>query len=50
MVSKYSLKVVSTYMGYIQNAAESSVRKMLKKISHAQGLKEIDTVYAEDFL
>eukprot|EP00350_Pseudokeronopsis_sp_OXSARD2_P005910 CAMPEP_0170567552 /NCGR_PEP_ID=MMETSP0211-20121228/80553_1 /TAXON_ID=311385 /ORGANISM="Pseudokeronopsis sp., Strain OXSARD2" /LENGTH=130 /DNA_ID=CAMNT_0010889043 /DNA_START=2970 /DNA_END=3362 /DNA_ORIENTATION=- len=37
-------------MTHIQNNAEESVKKMLKKISLDQGLKEVDTIHAEDFM
>ena len=37
-------------MKYIQENAEKSVKQMLVELSEKQGLKEVDTVYADDFM
>ncbi len=50
MVRHYSLEVVQAYMHHIQSTAEEAVRQMFKQLSTSQGLKEVDTIYAEDFL
>lgn len=50
LVEEYSLEVVHSYMNYIQEAAEESVRAMLVEISKRNGMKEIDTVSQEDFM
>ncbi|MDG1488232.1 MAG: hydantoinase B/oxoprolinase family protein [SAR324 cluster bacterium] len=50
MVEHYSLKVVQAYMHHIQTNAEEAVRSMLKALSVREGLAEVDTVKANDFL
>lgn len=50
LISSYSLPVVHAYMRYIQQTAEKSVRKMLRDLSLQHGLKEIDTLFAVDFM
>ena len=50
MVEHYSLEVVQAYMHHIQNNAEEAVRSMLKALSVREGLAEVDTVKANDFL
>lgn len=50
LVAEYGLDVVTAYMNHIQACAENSVRAMLKAFSRKMNLKEIDSVYAEDFL
>ncbi|CAM9540519.1 unnamed protein product [Chrysoparadoxa australica] len=50
LVGEYGLLVVSAYMGHIQETAEMAVRDMLVSFSEAQGLKEVDSVTACDFL
>ena len=44
------LQIVQAYMHHIQSNAEEAVRNMLKKLSLRQGLLELDTVEASDFL
>ncbi len=50
MVEHYSLEVVQAYMHHIQTNAEEAVRNMLKALSKREGLAEVDTVEANDFL
>jgi len=50
LVEEFSFDVVQAYMQYIQENAEYAVRQMLKKFAKSQGLPEIGTVQAEDFL
>lgn len=50
MVDHYSLEAVQAYMKHIQMSAEEAVRDMLRELSHQRGLKEIDSVEAEDFM
>eukprot|EP00981_Chlorochromonas_danica_P003519 scaffold659_cov192-Ochromonas_danica.AAC.32 len=50
LVKEYSLEVVQAYMGHIQTCAEQAVRQMLREFSLSLGLKEVDSVTAEDFL
>ena len=50
LVAEYGLGVVQAYMGHIQVAAEQSVRAMLRGFSLREGMKEVDSVVAEDFL
>ena len=50
MIEHYSLPVVQAYMHHIQSNAEEAVRDMFQKLSLSQGLAEVDTVSAEDFL
>lgn len=50
LVKEYGLSVVTAYMTHIQQVAEDSVRSMLKEFSSKEGLKERDTVFAEDFM
>ncbi|MBN2331744.1 MAG: hydantoinase B/oxoprolinase family protein [Deltaproteobacteria bacterium] len=50
MISAYSLEMVQAYMGYVQDSAERAVRRSLKALSRQKGLREVDTVYAEEFL
>lgn len=50
LISTYSLPVVHAYMKYIQQAAEKSVRRMLRHLSTKHGLKEVDTVRAVDYM
>jgi 5-oxoprolinase (ATP-hydrolysing) len=44
------LPVVQAYMHHIQSNAEEAVRNMLKALSVREGLAEVDTVEANDFL
>ena len=44
------LPVVQAYMHHIQTNAEEAVRNMLKELSKREGLAEVDTVEANDFL
>jgi len=44
------LKIVQSYMYHIQSKAEESVRSMLKELSLREGLAEVDSVEASDFL
>ena len=50
LVKEYGLGVVQAYMTHIQSCAESAVRDMLRSFSRQEGMAEIDTVNAEDFL
>jgi len=56
MVEHYSsedvpgLPIVHAYMHHIQNNAEEAVRNMLKELSEREGLAEVDTVAAKDYL
>ena len=50
LVGEYGLEVVQAYMGHIQAAAEQSVRAMLRAFSLREGMAELDSVHAEDFL
>ena len=50
LVAWYGLSVVTAYMQHIQDCAEQSVRGMLRQFSFDQGLEEVDSVSAEDFL
>ena len=50
LVAEYGLEVVQAYMRHIQLSAEQAVRGMLREFSLREGLKEVDTVCAEDFL
>ena len=50
MVEHYSLEVVQAYMHHIQTNAEEAVRSMLKALSVREGVAEVDTVKANDFL
>ncbi|CDW77531.1 5-oxoprolinase [Stylonychia lemnae] len=50
LINEYSLIYVQAYMINIQQNAESSVRQMLTQLSIQQGLKEIDTVHAIDYM
>lgn len=50
LVEEYGLNTVHAYMNYIQDAAELSVKSMLRQISINNNLKEIDTVTQEDYM
>ena len=50
MKNTLGLKIVQAYMHHIQNNAEEAVRNMLKELSLREGLAEVDTVKARDFL
>jgi len=50
LVAEYTLPVVQGYMVHIQDCAEEAVRAMLIQFSHSQGLPEVGSVYAEDFM
>lgn len=50
LVGEYGLDVVQAYMVHIQVSAELAVRNMLKTFSANEGLEEVDTVSADDFL
>lgn len=50
LINEYSLVYVLAYMNYIQKNAEQSVKEMLAELSLGKNLKEIDTIYAEDFM
>ena len=50
LVQEYTLPVVQSYMNHIQDCAEEAVRGMLTQFSLNQGLPEVGSVYAEDFL
>jgi 5-oxoprolinase (ATP-hydrolysing) len=50
LISQHGLGVVQAYMKYIQQTAEAAVRDMLRELSASQGMAEIDSVIAEDFM
>ncbi len=50
MVDHYGLEVVQAYMGHVQDAAEDAVRSRLRELSQANGMAEVDTVCAVDYL
>lgn len=50
LVEEYSLEVVLAYMDHIQVCAESAVRSYLRTFSKQEGLAEVDTVRAIDYL
>ncbi len=50
MVGHWSLEVVQAYMQHIQTNAEEAVRAVLRMLSTQQGLPEVGTIEAEDFL
>jgi 5-oxoprolinase (ATP-hydrolysing) len=50
LVKEYGLSVVHAYMMHIQNCAESAVRDMLRVFSVNEGMAEVDSITAEDFL
>ena len=50
MVAHYGLDVVQAYMAHVQDAAEAAVRERLKELSLANGMAEVDTVRAVDYL
>jgi len=50
LIEEYGLVYVQAYMKFIQQNAADSVREMLVTLSEREELKEIDTVYAEDFM
>ena len=50
LVKEYGLGVVHAYMMHIQNCAESAVRDMLRVFSINEGMAEVDSITAEDFL
>ena len=50
-VHEYGLGVVQAYMEFIQSAAETAVRRMLRDFSESRGLDAANgAVTAEDFL
>ena len=50
MVDHYGLEVVQAYMGHVQEAAEDAVRSRLRELSQANGMADVDTVCAVDYL
>ncbi|OQR91721.1 5-oxoprolinase [Achlya hypogyna] len=50
LIREYTLRVVTAYMTFIQETAEQAVRTMLHEFSLAQGLPEVGSVSAEDFM
>ena len=50
MVDHYSLDVVQAYMRHIQANAEEAVRQMLTDLSEREGLQEVDSLSAQDYL
>ncbi len=50
MVDYWSLEVVQAYMKHIQTNAEEAVRAMLQELSLREGLPEVGSVKAEEFL
>ena len=50
LIAEHSLRTVQAYMTHIRRAAEQAVRAMLVRFSLAQGLREVGTVRAVDYL
>lgn len=50
MIQSYGLEVVQAYMLHIQETAEEAVRTSLCELSRSQGLAEVDTVKAVEYL
>ena len=50
LIDQYGLDVVQAYMTHIRDNAETAVRDMLKELSRELGLKEVDTLHAEDWM
>ncbi|MBC8209164.1 MAG: hydantoinase B/oxoprolinase family protein [Desulfobulbaceae bacterium] len=50
MIDKYTVKVVGSYMEYIQDNAEQAVRTMLKKLSFDHGVNESTPLSATEHL
>jgi 5-oxoprolinase (ATP-hydrolysing) len=50
MVKEYGLEAVHAYMGHVQDAAETAVRKALCELSLHRGMAEQDAVEAVDHL
>jgi 5-oxoprolinase (ATP-hydrolysing) len=50
LIASFSLPMVHSYMLYIQQTAEQSVRKMLRDLSLTHGLQEVDTIHAVDYM
>jgi 5-oxoprolinase (ATP-hydrolysing) len=50
LIAEHGLRTVKAYMMHIRNAAERAVRAMLVRFSHAQGLPDVGTVRAVDYL
>jgi 5-oxoprolinase (ATP-hydrolysing) len=50
LIAEHSLRTVQAYMTHIRRAAERAVRAMLVRFSLAQGLPEVGTVRAVDYL
>jgi 5-oxoprolinase (ATP-hydrolysing) len=47
---EYSLEVVCAYMQHIQDCADVAVREMLRAFSLREGMADVGTATAEDFL
>ncbi|MDH5559584.1 MAG: hydantoinase B/oxoprolinase family protein [Deltaproteobacteria bacterium] len=50
LCGKYSIKTVQSYMNRIRENAEEAVREMLGELSDRLGLKQVDSLEAEDFM
>ncbi len=50
LVRNRSLAVVQAYMRHIQTNAEEAVREVLQQLSEQEGLPEVGTIQAQDFL
>jgi len=50
LFDEYSLIYVQAYMNFIQENAEMSVREMLKELSKKNGLEEVGSVEAVDYM
>ena len=50
LIDEYTRDVVLAYMKHIQDTAELSVRNMLKSLAKQHNLKDIDTLYAVDYM
>jgi len=50
LVKHYTLPVVETYMGRIQDSAKQAIQNAIRKISHEKDLKEVDALSSVDYL
>ena len=50
LIAEYSLPYVQAYMRFIQTNAEQSVRTMLRELSAARGMAEVDSVEAVEHM
>lgn len=50
LIDEYSLPYVQAYMHFIQQNAELSVKHMLRELSLQQGMKEVESISAVDYM